>query len=60
MLISAVSPRKIAGKFAMIDVPDRDKIMVRVKGTPICDSQRLVGDGVVDGSPDVDDAHAPL
>lgn len=41
-------------------VPDRYEVAVHVEGAPIRESQRLVGNNVVNGPPDIDDTHASL
>ena len=43
-----------------VDEPHGDKIVLRVEGTPVSNSKRLVRNRVADGAPHVDDANTSL
>jgi hypothetical protein len=43
-----------------VDVPCRDEVLFRFESAPVCDCEGMVRNGVPDGTPNVDDAHAAL
>ena len=59
LVIRVVPDRVRAPRAVRVDEVHRDEVLL-VQVAPIRHSERLVGDGVVDGPPDVDDADTAL